>query len=94
MAERALRALERQLEALQKVYASQMAGGFPQLVLTYGDETFDEAVAKLRIDYDALQELGITIKHVALPWLQARRISYGDPMPDAGSEVMTPMGAV
>lgn len=97
MAESTVRSLERQLETLQKIYAAQLAGGFPQIIVTFGDQSFEDAIAEKGIDYPALQELGINIRHLALPWLKTRRISYGDTLPMSGSEPaagMSIMGAV
>lgn len=85
MAESSVRALERQLEALQKVFAAQMAGGFPRLVLSYGDETFEEAMTARGLDYVALEEIGISIKHISLPWLTGRRLLATDDESDASA---------
>ena len=87
MAESTVRALERQLEALQKIYAAQMAGGFPRVCLTYGSETFDEAMASRGIDYEAMLELGIGIQHISLPWLTDRALGRDESLPAIGSEL-------
>lgn len=84
MAESVVRSLERQVRALEKLLEANIAGGFPRLILTYGDETFQEAMAARGIDYEALYELGIKIRHISLPWISERPLAT--PPEEAGVE--------
>lgn len=94
MAESTVRALERQLQALQKTFTSIEQGKFPKSILILGqkssEDIFKEIDLKLKsfgLCLQEIEELGLNDQIVVcrLPWLKSRGIGYSTlPMP--GSE--------
>ena len=94
MAESTVRALERQLESLQKICASVEQGSFPKAMLILGKKTkkelreeIDQNLKRFGLSLEEVETLGmldeIVICH--LPWLERRGVGRGLlPMP--GSE--------
>jgi len=94
MAESTVKALERQLEGLQKVCLSLEAGTFPKVLLLFGDnsqsevrEYIDQQLASYGLNLKEVDDLGLldNIVLCRLPWLKERRL-HAYALPDIGSE--------
>lgn len=96
MAESTVKALERQLEALQRLCASLDNKSFPKAMLVYGKESPEavrtEIVRQLEgygLKLEDLEELGLMdqITICNLPWLKTRHVTTRvQVLPDSGSE--------
>ena len=96
MAESTVKALERQLEALQRLCASLDSKDFPKAMFIYGKETPEAVRAEIErqlegygLKLDDLEELGLVdqILICSLPWLKTRHVtSRAHVLPDIGSE--------
>ena len=97
MAESTVKALERQLEALQRLCASLDTKGFPNAMLIYGKVTPEAVRAEIERQLDGyglkledLEELGLMdqIRICSLPWLKTRHVTTRvQALPDIGSEI-------
>ena len=96
MAESTVKALERQLDSLQRLYATLDTKGFPNAMLIYGKETPQAVRAEIERQLGAyglrledVEHLGLMdqIRICSLPWLKSRHITARlQPLPDIGSD--------
>lgn len=97
MAESTVKALERQLESLQRLCATLDTKGFPTAMLIYGKESQEEVRAEIErqlgeygLNLEDLEELGLMnqIRICSLPWLKSRHITARlQALPDIGSDL-------
>lgn len=96
MAESTVKALERQLESLQRLCATLDKKGFPSAMLICGKETpeavraeIDRQLEGYGLKLEDLEELGLMdqIQICSLPWLKKRHVANRAlALPDIGSE--------